>query len=90
MAKAISKIIKSRCSVYDFDDETLYINTGQDMIDFNNLLQIKEKYDIESVNIDDDYEGDIILQIDIRSEEQRRIDEEITQDLVEELSKSKK
>jgi len=64
--KAIGNILGCDCTVYDFDDETLYINTGEDILDFKRLLLVKEQYNIESINIDDDYEGYLILQIDLR------------------------
>lgn len=65
-AKAIGNILGCKCEIYGYDDETLYVNTGEDTLDFALLLQVKEKYNIEAVNIDDDYEGFLILQIDLR------------------------
>lgn len=65
-AKAIGNILRCECEIYDYDDETLYVNTGEDTLDFALLLQLKEKYNIEAVNIDDDYEGFLILQIELR------------------------
>lgn len=67
MAKSISNMLDCDCEVYDFDDETLYINTGEDMLDFKTLLKVREKYNIEAINIDDDNEGYLILQIDLRT-----------------------
>lgn len=80
-AKAIGKILDADCSVYDFDDETLYINTGTDCVDFAQLLEVKAHYNIEAINIDDDYEGYLILQIDLRSEEERAAEKELAEEL---------
>ena len=82
-AKTVGKILGCDCSVYDLDDETLYINTGEDSVDFALLMEVKKQYNIEAVNIDDDYEGYIILQIDLRTDEERALDEEIGSELSE-------
>lgn len=66
IAKSIGKMLGCDSEVYDFDDETLYINTGEDMLDFKTLMEVREKYNIEAINIDDDYVGFLILQIDLR------------------------
>ena len=66
IANSISNMLDCDCEVYDFDDETLYINTGEDMLDFKTLLNVQEKYKIEAIIIDDDNEGYLILQIDLR------------------------
>lgn len=65
IAKSISDILECDCTVYDFDDETLYVNTGEDVLDFARILRVKEQYNIEAINIDDDYDGYLILQIDL-------------------------
>ena len=44
---------------------------------------MKEQYNIEAINIDDDCEGYLILQIDLRTEEERRLEEETTEILKE-------
>lgn len=82
-AKSISTILECDCTVYDYDAETLYINTGEDALDFARILLVKEQYNIEAINIDDDYEGYLILQIDLRTEEERRFEEETTDILME-------
>lgn len=66
IAKIISEILECDCTVYDYDDETLYINTAEDALNFAQILSVKELYNIEAINIDDDYEGYLILQIDLR------------------------
>lgn len=83
IAKSISEILESDCTVYDFDDETLYINTGEDTLDFTQILCVKEQYNIEAINIDDDYEGYLILQIDLRTGEERCLEEDTTEILLE-------
>ncbi len=70
IAKKIGKILECECTVYDFDDETLYIDTGLDALDFASVMEVKSLYNIEAINIDDDYEGYLILQIDLRPDEQ--------------------
>ena len=67
IAKSISKMLDCDSEVYDFDDETLYINTGEDMLDFKDLLEVRKKYNIEAINIDDYNEGYLVLQIDLRT-----------------------
>ena len=83
IAKSISDILECDCTVYDFDDETIYVNTGEDVLDFKQLLQVKERFNIEAINIDDDYEGYFILQIDLRTDEERCLEEDTTEILLE-------
>ena len=83
IAKSISDILERDCTVYDFDDETIYVNTGEDVLDFKQLLQVKERFNIEAINIDDDYEGYLILQIDLRTDEERCLEEDTTEILLE-------
>lgn len=47
------------------------------------ILSVKEQYKIEAINIDDEYEGHLILQIDLRTEEEHRLEEETTEILKE-------
>lgn len=81
IAKVIGKILNADCSVYDFDDETLYIHTGENMVSFDGLMEVKKLYNIEGINVDDECEGFIILQIDLRTEEERQADEELGKEL---------
>lgn len=67
ITKDISEMLDCHGEVYDFDDETLYINTGEDALDFASLQEVDKKYRLEAVNIDDNYDGFLILQIDLRS-----------------------
>lgn len=71
IAKSISKMLGCDCEVYDFDDETLYINTGEDMLDFKSLLNVRERYNIEAINIDDYNDGYLVLQLDLRTEQEK-------------------
>jgi len=82
IVKNISKMLDCDCEVYDLNEETLYINTGEDTLDFEMLLGVHKLYNIEAINSDDDYEGYLILQIDLRTGEQKQFDQEVTEELL--------
>ena len=81
IARSIGKMLGYDCEVYDFDDETLYINTCEETLDFQALLAVHDKYVIEAINVDDDCDGMLILQIDLRTQEQRQFDREAGEEL---------
>jgi hypothetical protein len=82
IVKNISKMLDCDCEFYDLNEETLYINTGEDTLDFEMLLGVHKPYNIKVINSDDDYEGYLILQIDLRTGEQKQFDQEVTEELL--------
>ena len=44
IALEIDKILGCDSEVCDFDDETVYVNTGEESLDFDELLKLRKKY----------------------------------------------
>lgn len=38
----VDKILGCDCEVCDFDDETVYVNTGEESLDFDELLKLRK------------------------------------------------
>ena len=85
-AKEISlgadKILGCDSEVCDFDDETVYVNTGEESLDFAELLKLRKKYRIEAILVSDTGDENLVLQIDIRTDEQRQFDKEVGEELL--------
>lgn len=78
----VDKILGCDSEVCDFDDETVYINTGEESLDFDELLKLRKKYRIEAILVSDTGDGNLVLQIDIRTDEQRQFDKEVGEELL--------
>lgn len=78
----VDKILGCDSEVCDFDDETVYVNTGEESLDFDELLKLRKKYRIEAVLVSDTGDDNLVLQIDIRTDEQRQFDKEVGEDLL--------
>ncbi len=83
IALGIDKILGCDSEVSDFDDETVYIKTGEESLDFEALLEVRKKYCIEAINVDDFGDETLVLQIDVRTEEQRLFDKEAGEELMQ-------
>lgn len=83
IALGIDKILDCDSEVSDFDDETVYIKTGEESLDFEALLEVRKKYRIEAINVDDFGDNTLVLQIDVRTEEQRLFDKEAGEELMQ-------
>ena len=78
----VDKILGCDSEVCDFDDETVYVNTGEESLDFDELLKLRKKYRIEAILVSDTGDDNLVLQIDIRTDEQRQFDKEVGEDLL--------
>lgn len=78
----VDKILGCDSEVCDFDDETVYINTGEESLDFDELLKLRKKYRIEAILVSDTGDDNLVLQIDIRTDEQRQFDKEVGEELL--------
>ena len=78
----VDKILGCDSEVCDFDDETVYVNTGEESLDFAELLKLRKKYRIEAILVSDTGDDNLVLQIDIRTDEQRQFDKEVGEDLL--------
>lgn len=78
----VDKILGCDSEVCDFDDETVYVNTGEESLDFDELLKLRKKYRIEAILVSDTGDDNLVLQIDIRTDEQRLFDKEVGEDLL--------
>lgn len=82
----VDKILGCDSEVYDFDDETVYVNTGEESLDFEELLELRKKYRIEAILVSDTGDDNLVLQIDIRTDEQRQFDKEVGEELLSQNS----
>ena len=78
----VDKILGCDSEVCDFDDETVYVNTGEESLDFDELLKLRKKYRIEAILVSDTGDDNLVLQIDIRTDEQRQFDKEVGEELL--------
>ena len=78
----VDKILGCDSEVCDFDDETVYVNTGEESLDFDELLKLRKKYHIEAILVSDTGDENLVLQIDIRTDEQRQFDKEVGEELL--------
>ena len=80
----INKVLDTHAEVVYNDDETVYVNTFQTIVNWQQLIDLSKKgVDIEAVNTDEEAEGFVVLMIDLRSDEdkensdQKKIDEDL-------------
>ena len=84
----VDKILGCDSEVYDFDDETVYVNTGEESLDFEELLELRKKYRIEAILVSDTGDDNLVLQIDIRTGDQRLFDKEVGEELLSQNSEA--
>ena len=80
----INKVLDTHAEVVYNDDETVYVNTFQTSVSWQQLINVTKKgVDIEAVNTDEEAEGFVVLMIDLRSDlekensDQKEIDEDL-------------
>ena len=80
----INKALDTHAEVVYNDDETVYVNTFQTIVNWQQLIDLSKKgVDIEAVSTDEEAEGFVVLMIDLRSDlekensDQKEIDEDL-------------
>ena len=80
----INKTLDTQAEVVYDDEETVYVNTFLNSVNWQQLIDLSKKgVDIEAVNTDEEAEGFVVLMIDLRSDEdkensdQKEIDEDL-------------
>ena len=86
----IDKGLNTHSEVIYNDEETVYVNTFLDSVNWQQLIDLSKKgVDIEAINTDEEAEGFVVLMIDLRSdlEEENSDQKEIDEDLEKYFSK---
>ena len=80
----IDKSLNTHSEVIYNDEETVYVNTFLDSVNWQQLIDLSKKgVDIEAINTDEEAEGFVVLMIDLRSDlekensDQKEIDEDL-------------
>ena len=80
----IDKSLNTHSEVIYNDEETVYVNTFLNSVNWQQLITLPKKgVDIEAVNTDEEAEGFVVLMIDLRSDgdkensDQKEIDEDL-------------
>ena len=80
----IDKGLNTHSEVIYNDEETLYVNTFLNSVNWQQLITLPKKgVDIEAINTDEEADGFVILMIDLRSDlekensDQKEIDEDL-------------
>ena len=78
----INKVLDTHAEVVYNDDETVYVNTFQTSVNWQQLITLPKKgVDIEAINTDEEAEGFVVLMIDLRNDEEKSNTKEIDEDL---------
>ena len=84
----INKVLDTHAEVVYNDDETVYVNTFQTIVNWQQLIDLSKKgVDIEAVNTDEEAEGFVVLMIDLREEKENADQKKIDEDLERYFSK---
>ena len=84
----INKVLDTHAEVVYNDDETVYVNTFQTSVSWQQLINVTKKgVDIEAVNTDEEAEGFVVLMVDLRSDEDKTIQKDIDEELEKYFSK---
>ena len=84
----INKVLDTHAEVVYNDDETVYVNTFQTSVNWQQLIDVTKKgVDIEAINTDEEAEGFVVLMIDLREEKKNSDQKEIDEDLEKYFSK---
>ena len=84
----INKVLDTHAEVVYNDDETVYVNTFQTSVSWQQLINVTKKgVDIEAVNTDEEAEGFVVLMIDLREEKENADQKKIDEDLEKYFSK---
>ena len=80
----IDKGLNTHSEVIYNDEETVYVNTFLDSVNWQQLIDLSKKgVDIEAINTDEEADGFVVLMIDLRSDlekensDQKEIDEDL-------------
>lgn len=84
----IDKGLNTHSEVIYNDEETVYVNTFLDSVNWQQLIDVTKKgVDIEAINTDEEAEGFVVLMIDLREEKENSDQKEIDEDLEKYFSK---
>ena len=84
----IDKGLNTHSEVIYNDEETVYVNTFLDSVNWQQLIDLSKKgVDIEAINTDEEAEGFVVLMIDLREEKKNSDQKEIDEDLEKYFSK---
>ena len=84
----IDKGLNTHSEVIYNDEETVYVNTFLDSVNWQQLIDLSKKgVDIEAVNTDEEAEGFVVLMIDLREEKENADQKKIDEDLEKYFSK---
>ena len=84
----IDKGLNTHSEVIYNDEETVYVNTFLDSVNWQQLIDLSKKgVDIEAINTDEEAEGFVVLMIDLRNDEEKSNTKEIDEDLDKYFSK---
>ena len=80
----INKALDTHAEVVYDDEETVYVNTFLNSVNWQQLITLPKKgVDIEAINTDEEADGFVVLMIDLRSDlekensDQKEIDEDL-------------
>lgn len=80
----INKALDTHAEVVYDDEETVYVNTFLNSVNWQQLITLPKKgVDIEAINTDEEADGFVVLMIDLRSDlekensDQKEIDENL-------------
>ena len=84
----IDKGLNTHSEVIYNDEETVYVNTFLDSVNWQQLIDLSKKgVDIEAINTDEEAEGFVVLMIDLREEKENADQKKIDEDLEKYFSK---
>ena len=84
----IDKGLNTHSEVIYNDEETVYVNTFLNSVNWQQLITLPKKgVDIEAINTDEEAEGFVVLMIDLREEKENADQKEIDEDLEKYFSK---
>ena len=84
----IDKGLNTHSEVIYNDEETVYVNTFLDSVNWQQLIDLSKKgVDIEAVNTDEEAEGFVVLMIDLRSDEDKENSNSDQKEIDEDLEK---
>ena len=84
----IDKGLNTHSEVIYNDEETVYVNTFLDSVNWQQLIDLSKKgVDIEAINTDEEAEGFVVLMIDLRSDEDKENSNSDQKEIDEDLEK---
>ena len=84
----IDKGLNTHSEVIYNDEETVYVNTFLDSVNWQQFIDLSKKgVDIEAINTDEEADGFVVLMIDLREEKENADQKKIDEDLEKYFSK---